>query len=155
MQRDESEKRPEGACIFCRKVGGDDDTEHTIARSDYVYVTLNLYPYNNGHMLVVPYEHTSTPETLSPDALLDLMTSANRAMAVLHEAYHPQAFNIGANIGAEAGAGIEEHFHLHVVPRWGGDTNYMTVVSQTRIIPEWIDDTYRQLREIWERLFSD
>lgn len=146
---DEMEK----ICVFCRKIDADDAAEHVLARYEHVFVTLNLYPYNNGHLMVVPWRHVASPEDLPLEALVDLMVTTNRAMAVLREAYNPQAFNMGANIGAEAGAGIEGHFHLHVVPRWGGDTNYMTVVAGTRVIPEWIDDTYRQLREIWGRLF--
>ncbi|MBN1286305.1 MAG: HIT domain-containing protein [Anaerolineae bacterium] len=141
-------------CVFCHKARARDDaSEHILARSEHVYVTLNLYPYNNGHLMVIPYIHVASSERLPAEALLDLMATANRAMAVLRDAYNPQAFNIGANIGAAAGAGIAEHFHLHVVPRWGGDTNYMTVIAETRVIPDWIDDTYQQLREIWERRF--
>lgn len=144
----------DGGCIFCQKVQGKDDAaEHVLARSAHVYVTLNLYPYNNGHMMVVPYAHVSSMEALPTEVLTDLMATTNRALAVLREAYNPQAFNIGANIGAAAGAGIVEHFHLHVVPRWGGDNNFMSVVGGTRVIPEWIDDTYKMLREVWERLF--
>lgn len=142
------------ACIFCRKVDAPSDAaEHVLARSAHVFVTLNLYPYNNGHLMVVPYAHVASMEALPSPALTDLMETANRAMAVLRAASNPHAFNVGANIGAAAGAGIEEHFHLHVVPRWSGDTNYMTVVGETRVIPEWIDDTYKVLRALWVELF--
>ena len=141
------------ACVFCQKTTTDDDAvEHVLARSSHVYVTLNLYPYNNGHLLVVPYAHVASMEALPLDALTDMMQITNRALAVLREAYAPHAFNIGANIGAAAGAGIEEHFHLHVVPRWAGDTNYMTVVSATRVIPDWIDHTYEFLHDVWQRV---
>ncbi len=147
-------KDMDDACIFCRKVNAEDDAaEHVLARSAHVFVTLNLYPYNNGHLMVVPYVHVSSMEALPSEALTDLIETTNRALAVLREASNPQAFNIGANIGAAAGAGIEEHFHLHVVPRWAGDTSYMTIVGGTRVIPEWIDDTYRTLRDIWQRLY--
>lgn len=159
LQKDSSKQTGEGegmeqeTCIFCGKIDGDDRQEHVLARSDAVFVTLNRYPYNNGHLMIVPYAHVPSIEDLPGEALSDLMSTTNQALAVLREAYNPQAFNIGANIGAEAGAGIAEHFHLHVVPRWGGDTNYMTVVAATRIVPEWIDDTYRLLSKIWARRF--
>ncbi len=149
------EKKPVTGCIFCNKIHGDDDAEQVIARSAYVYVTLNRYPYNNGHVMVVPYEHVETQESLSEAALTDLMLTTNRTLAALRKLYNPPAFNLGANIGAAAGAGIAEHYHFHIVPRWPGDANFMTTISETRVVPDTLDNTYRELKAIWQQLFSD
>src|SRR5215813_861058 len=134
-------------CIFCAKAASQDEAtdraEHIVAKSKFVFVTLNLYPYNNGHLMVVPYEHLASLENLSPDVLSDLMATTNLALTALRKVYKPHAFNVGANIGSAAGAGIAGHFHLHVVPRWSGDTNYMTVVADTRVIPDLLDETWR------------
>jgi ATP adenylyltransferase len=99
--------------------------------------------------MVVPYEHVPTQEVLSDEALLDLMLTTNRALASLRQLYHPTAFNLGANLGQAAGAGIAEHFHLHVVPRWSGDVNFMSVVSNTRVVPDTLENTYSELKAIW------
>jgi ATP adenylyltransferase len=99
--------------------------------------------------MIVPNAHVASPEDLPVEALTDLMVTMNRALAALRTVYNPQAFNIGGNLGAAAGAGIAGHFHLHVVPRWAGDTNYMTVLAETRVIPDLLDDTWRKLREAW------
>jgi ATP adenylyltransferase len=145
------DKKPVVDCIFCAKLRDsvDERQEHIVARSKFVYVTLNLYPYNNGHLMIVANEHIASPELMPVEALTDLMVTTNRALAVLREIYNPQAFNVGANLGAAAGAGIAEHFHMHIVPRWGGDTNYMTVLAETRVIPDLLDETWRKLREAW------
>ncbi|MAS33183.1 MAG: HIT family hydrolase [Anaerolineaceae bacterium] len=149
------EKKPVEGCLFCNKHLGDDDAEQIVARSQHVYVTLNRYPYNNGHLMVVPYEHVQTQEALETEALTDLMLTINRALAALRKLYSPQAFNIGANIGAAAGAGIAEHYHFHLVPRWPGDANFMTVVGDTRVIPDTLDNTYEELKGIWQELYGD
>jgi ATP adenylyltransferase len=143
------EKKPIEGCVFCNKILADDTAEHVIGRSDYVYVTLNRYPYNNGHLMVVPYAHIPTQEDMPPEALLDMMQMVNKALRVLREAYRPQAFNLGANIGKAAGAGIAEHYHFHIVPRWDGDTNFMGVVGNTRIIPDTLDNIYHDLKQLW------
>ncbi|MBN1678739.1 MAG: HIT domain-containing protein [Anaerolineae bacterium] len=143
-------------CLFCVKGDGDpgdpafDDREHIIARSAHVYVTLNAYPYNNGHLLIVPYAHVPSIEPLPADALTDLMHTLNRALAALRTVYQPHGFNVGANIGEAAGAGIAEHFHLHVVPRWSGDSNFMTIAAGTRVIPDTLDASCQQLRAAWD-----
>ena len=136
-------------CIFCHKIDADDDAEYVVHRSEHVFVTLNLYPYNNGHLLVVPYAHVADLDALPVATLTDLMQTAQDAISALRAVYHPAAFNLGINLGPAAGAGIAEHLHLHVVPRWEGDANYMTVVAGTRIIPDLLDDTYRKLRAAW------
>jgi ATP adenylyltransferase len=149
------EKKPATGCIFCSKAAGDDDeAEHIVARSEHVYVTLNRYPYNNGHLMVVPYAHVETQEALPPEALTDLMLTVNRALGALRRLYNPQAFNLGANIGAAAGAGITEHYHFHIVPRWPGDANFMSTVANTRVVPDTLDNTYRELKAIWQEVYG-
>jgi ATP adenylyltransferase len=148
------EKKPVTGCIFCNKVTGDDEAEQIVARSEYVYVTLNRYPYNNGHLMVVPYEHVDTQEALTTEALTDLMLTINRSLGALRKLYNPAAFNLGANIGAAAGAGIAEHYHFHIVPRWPGDANFMSTVADTRVIPDTLDNTYRELKSIWQELYG-
>jgi ATP adenylyltransferase len=147
------EKKPVEGCIFCQLATTDDDRNQIIARSEHVFVTLNIYPYNNGHLMVIPYEHVSTQEDLAAVVLTDLMMTVNRCLGVLRKAYNPPAFNLGANIGAAAGAGIAEHYHFHIVPRWPGDANFMTVVGNTRVIPDTLDNTYRKLKAVWDELY--
>jgi ATP adenylyltransferase len=143
----------EPTCIFCSKVEEDNDPKnHILYRGKHCFVILNLYPYNNGHLMVVPYQHTSKLEEIEETALAELMTLTQKAVEILTAAYNPQGFNIGINLGTAAGAGIATHIHQHVVPRWNGDTNFVSIVGQTRIIPEWIDETYVQLRDRWERV---
>lgn len=149
------EKKPRQGCVFCSKVSSSDADEQVIARSSTVFVTLNRFPYNNGHLMVVPYEHVSSQEELSEQSLTDLMVTVNRSLAVLRDAYGATAFNIGANLGEAAGAGIAAHYHFHVVPRWPGDANFMTTVSATRVIPDTLENTYRDLRASWQKLFPE
>ncbi|GAB4509637.1 MAG: HIT domain-containing protein [Anaerolineae bacterium] len=148
------EKKPVEGCVFCNKVHADDAPEHVIGRSTHVYATLNRYPYNNGHVMVVPYQHIASQEELSTEALTDLMVTVNRTLAALRTAYHPPAFNLGANIGLAAGAGIAEHYHFHIVPRWPGDANFMSTVSNTRVIPDTLDNTYQELKSLWQAQFG-
>lgn len=120
-------------------------------RGDLCYVLLNRFPYNNGHLMVAPYAHVASLDDLDFETSAELMALVKRSLGVLRGAYQPEGFNVGANIGAAAGAGIEDHLHVHVVPRWAGDTNYMTTVGKTRTIPEWIDETYNQLRPLFDQ----
>jgi ATP adenylyltransferase len=144
----------DGECVFCAKLAANDDPAHHILyRGEYCFATLNLYPYNNGHLMVVPNRHTAMLEDLSPAELADLMGITQQALRVLRAASNPQGFNIGINQGQAGGAGIADHLHQHIVPRWNGDTNYLSVIAETRTIPEWIDQTYQRLREIWETQF--
>lgn len=146
------EKKLVDGCVFCNLLT-DPNEQQIIARSKYVYVTLNLYPYNNGHVMVVPYEHVDTQEKLAPEALTDLILTVNRTLAVLRKAYNAPAFNLGANIGSAAGAGIAAHYHFHIVPRWNGDSNFMTTVASTRVIPDTLENIHRDLKSTWETLF--
>lgn len=149
------EKTPVEGCVFCNKTHGDDEAEHVVARSTFVYVTLNRFPYSNGHVMVVPYAHVTSQEMMPVEALTDLMVTVNRTLAALRDIYNPPAFNLGANLGAAAGAGIAAHYHFHIVPRWPGDINFMTTVADTRVIPDTLENTYRDLRAAWVRLFSN
>lgn len=137
-------------CIFCDLPAAQaDEASLIVHRGQHGYVILNRYPYNNGHMMVVPFAHVSTFELLDDAALAEIMQLCNAAIATLRAMYQPQAFNLGANIGAAAGAGIADHVHMHIVPRWSGDTNFMTTVSTTRVIPADLQDTYRLARQHW------
>ncbi len=147
------EKKPIDGCVFCNLPNLEGETQ-IIARSEYVYVTLNLYPYNNGHVMVVPYDHIASSEAMPVAALTDLMVTTNKTLAALRRLYGATAFNMGANLGAAAGAGIAEHFHFHIVPRWAGDSNFMTIVSGTRVIPDTLDNIYRELKAVWAELYG-
>ena len=140
-------------CVFCAKAHYVDEAteqaEWIVARSEFVFVTLNKFPYNNGHVMVIPYAHVPSLETLPVEALTDMMVTVNRALAALRKVYNPQGFNVGANLGGAAGAGIAAHMHMHIVPRWSGDTNYLSIIGETRVIPDLLDDTWRKLREAW------
>jgi ATP adenylyltransferase len=116
------------------------------------YVVLNLYPYNNGHLMVVPYRHTGTLASLTTDELSEVMLLTQRAEIALTEAYQPHGLNVGINLGKPAGAGILDHLHVHLVPRWNGDTNFMTAVGNVRVLPEDLLDSARRLRPIFDRL---
>lgn len=142
------EEKPAG-CVLCHALNANpsDDREHLVLkRGSHALIVMNLYPYNNGHLMVVPHSHAGTLETLSDEALSEMMQLIKEAIAALGVAFGPEGFNVGLNLGKVAGAGIEAHIHFHVVPRWGGDTNFMTVTSGTRVIPEDIRTTYDQIK---------
>jgi ATP adenylyltransferase len=140
----------EEQCVFCVAVASDKDEDNLImARGKQVFIILNRYPYTSGHLMVVPYEHCSSLEQLDPQTRAEMMELTNRAILVLKSVYQPQGFNLGMNIGEAAGAGIAEHIHLHIVPRWGGDTNFMSSLADTRVLPEALEDTYRRVRAAW------
>ncbi len=145
------ERSPDG-CLFCIKPREQDAKAHIVHRGQLCYVTLNRFPYNNGHLMLIPYTHVATLEVLDAESLAELMALAQLSLRVLREAYNPEGFNVGANIGKAAGAGIADHVHLHIVPRWIGDANYMTAVGKTRVIPEWMDQTYERLQPLFERI---
>ena len=129
-----------------------DNSENlVVVRGQHAFVILNRFPYTSGHLMVVPYEHSPSLEQLDPPARCEMMELTNRAVQVLRDEYQPEGFNLGMNIGAAAGAGIAEHVHLHVVPRWGGDTNFMSSVAGTRVLPEALEDTYRRVKAAWEK----
>ncbi len=138
-----------GGCIFCDKMQSAvaNDRENLILlRGKHDFVMLNLYPYANGHMLVVPYQHSGELDALGPETLQEMMLLINRCIQALRTVLKPQGFNVGANLGRAAGAGVEDHIHFHIVPRWAGDTNFMPVLSDVRMIPELLQQTYDQLK---------
>ncbi len=135
-------------CIFCSKPQrGDDAAARILERGEVCFSILNAFPYNNGHLMVAPFEHVGSIEGLDAATLAEMMALAQRSLAALRAAYGPDGFNMGINEGKIAGAGFDEHVHLHVVPRWGGDTNYMPVVGSTRVLPESLDSSYEALTE--------
>jgi ATP adenylyltransferase len=137
----------EDGCIFCDLPAADDDEGNLLlARGDLGFVLLNRYPYNPGHLMVAPYRHTGDLEDLADEELLGLDHLVRRCVAALRETMQPHGFNIGMNVGRIAGAGIPDHLHWHLVPRWGGDSNFMPVVGQTKVLPELLEETYRRLR---------
>ncbi len=115
------------------------------------YVILNLYPYNNGHVMVVPYRHVATLAALSRDEVVEMALLTQRCEVALNEAYQPQGMNVGINLGKAAGAGVLDHVHVHVVPRWSGDTNFMSVIGEMRVLPEDLNSTVARLRPIFEK----
>jgi ATP adenylyltransferase len=135
------------ACVFCSIAARDDDENTFILhRAGRNFVVLNIYPYTSGHLMIVPFEHTADFAALSKETSDELMDLAKRAQALLDETYHPHGFNLGMNLGGAAGAGVSDHLHLHVLPRWSGDANFMTTVGETRVIPEDLRATYEKLR---------
>lgn len=143
--------KPNG-CVFCHKPCCADEDEHILHRGDFCYVTLNRYPYSNGHLMVIPYTHVSSLEDLDAPTLTEIMLSVNTSLAALREVYSPHGFNLGVNLGQAAGAGIDEHVHMHVVPRWSADNNFMPIVAQTRVIPEMLDQAYARLEPVFAAL---
>jgi ATP adenylyltransferase len=138
-------------CIFCEGLKLADGVENLIIyRGLKAFVMINRFPYTSGHLMIVPYEHKPSLELLQADSRSDLMELAAQAIQVLNKLYAPQGYNLGMNIGNAAGAGVAEHVHLHVVPRWVGDTNFMSSVSQTRVLPELLEETYRRVKEAWD-----
>jgi ATP adenylyltransferase len=147
---------PAAGCIFCLR-GQAGDASHppdplVLFRGPTCFIVLNKYPYNNGHLMVVPYSHVSSLAGLKVEELNELAVLTQRSELALREAYNPDAMNIGINLGKPAGAGIVEHVHIHVVPRWNGDTNFMTVFGETRVLPEDLASTASRMRPIFEAL---
>ncbi len=140
-----------GGCIFVDLPAETDDRKNTILfRGENAFVMLNAYPYTSGHLMVAPYRHTAEMSELDDATLLEINKLVSRALGWLKLAYKPEGFNIGVNLGSAGGAGIPDHIHWHVVPRWNGDTNYMTTVGETRVLPQSLEDTYDRLRGIIE-----
>lgn len=139
------EKQSDG-CIFCQKLKEDDDKKNYILeRGSKCFTIMNIYPYNNGHLMVIPNRHVANIEELETSELTEIMQLIKRSVMVLKNTVFPEGFNIGANIGRLAGAGIADHIHFHIVPRWTADTNFMPVVANTNVIPEGLNQTYDKL----------
>ena len=141
----------EDRCVFCDAAAAGDDAAMLIAfRGRKNFVILNRFPYTSGHTMVVPYAHQATLSELDSETLTEMIVLAQRLEGALQTIYHPEGYNVGLNIGRAAGAGIAGHLHLHVLPRWVGDTNFMTTVSETRVLPEELTQTYERLRRTLE-----
>lgn len=139
----------QSSCIFCDfpAMGEAHDAQNLILhRSEHAFVILNAFPYSNGHLMVVPFRHTSTFEEFTDPELLDVMRLNRLSLSLLKSAFHPDGFNLGVNMGRAAGAGIEQHLHWHIVPRWSGDTNFMPVLADVRVIPQSLAVTYARLK---------
>lgn len=142
--------RPGRDCVFCEALSREDGPENLILyRGKQCFVILNRFPYTSGHLMVLPYEHTSNFEELNESARHEIMDLLSRASAVLRAVYHPNGMNIGANLGVAAGAGVADHLHFHIVPRWSGDTNFMSTVGGTRVLPETLEETYQRMKKAW------
>jgi ATP adenylyltransferase len=142
-----------GGCVFCEKAASTDDEANLLPyRGQRCFVLMNLYPYNNGHLMISPYTHVPSIEELDVETLAEMMTTAQMCLAALRGAMHPQGYNMGINQGTVAGAGIKDHVHLHVVPRWNGDTNFMPVLADTKVMPDYLANTYKQLRAQFETI---
>jgi ATP adenylyltransferase len=140
-------------CFLCRAVEADpdDDREHYLVhRGERCFVILNKFPYNSGHVMVAPNVHEPSIEELGPEELAEMMDLAKRSIAALRTVYRPEGFNLGINQGKVAGAGVEDHVHLHVVPRWAADTNFMPVIADARVLPQALDDSWAEIREAFE-----
>jgi len=142
--------KEENGCVFCEALGLPDSPQNLIVhRAQLAFVIINRYPYTSGHLMVVPYTHEPSLEGLEAGMRAEIMELATQCVTVLRRAYNPQGFNIGINIGEPAGAGITDHVHLHIVPRWTGDTNFMSSLGQTRVLPETLEDTWTRVRQAW------
>lgn len=138
-------------CVFCLAVEAEDNGENLIFyRGERVFMILNRYPYTSGHVMCVPYSHKNRLQDLSREARIEMMDLVSKAVEVLQSVYQPEGFNVGLNLGESAGAGLADHLHMHIVPRWGGDTNFMSTIGLTRVMPESLPDTYRRIKDAWD-----
>jgi len=142
--------KKEKGCIFCSKPKADDEEHLIIKRGEHTYIIMNLYPYNNAHLMVIPYRHVSILSELNDDELFEMMKMTQLCEKVLNEVYTPDGMNVGMNIGEAAGAGIADHLHIHIVPRWKGDTNFISTLGRTRVIPEKMEESYHKLKKVFD-----
>jgi ATP adenylyltransferase len=147
-----SASEPPPTCIFCHALEGEDAAPLIVARGRTAYVILNLYPYNSGHLMVVPNRHVATLAAMTAEELSELMSLVQRSEIALAEVYAPHGMNVGLNLGRAAGAGIADHLHVHAVPRWSGDTSFMSVVGDVRVLPEELPASAARLRPVFARL---
>lgn len=144
------EHKNEEGCVFCQALKEPERTRSLVVfLGNKAYVILNRYPYTSGHVMVIPKKHVATIEDLDSETRLEMMELTNTCITVLRKVYSPEGFNLGMNIGEAAGAGIAEHVHMHIVPRWGGDTNFMSSLGNTRVLPEALEDTLHRVRKAW------
>ncbi|MCD6576925.1 MAG: HIT domain-containing protein [Anaerolineaceae bacterium] len=144
-------KAPKG-CVFCSAAQQEDSEDNLIvARGEHAFVILNRYPYTSGHIMIVPFDHVDTFNKMDKETCAEIMSLIRQGISVLDHVYQPDGYNMGANLGASAGAGITNHIHFHLVPRWGGDTNYMTSIGNARVLPEDLSETFRRLKDAWPK----
>jgi len=144
---------PVSDCIFCSALARQDGPDNLIvARTQLGFVIMNRFPYTSGHIMVVPNAHQPSLELLDAETRSELMELVSHGIQVLRTIYTPEGFNVGVNIGTAAGAGITDHVHMHVVPRWAGDTNFMSAVAATRVLPEALEDTYMRVQAAWNKI---
>ena len=143
------------SCVFCEALSMDDEKALILYRGSHSYIILNKYPYNSGHLMVVSNRHVPSIEDLGPDEISEIGFLVKASVIALKRVYKPHGFNIGANIGEASGAGIAGHFHVHVVPRWVGDTNYITVVSGTKVVPQSLEDSYNSLKGVVKSVIGE
>jgi ATP adenylyltransferase len=144
----DASKDRESECIFCAAFeSGDDKASMIVRRGERCFVILNKFPYTNGHLMIAPYEHIATLQGLDEPTVTELMSLAQRAINALETSYSPHGYNVGFNQGRVAGAGVEHHIHMHVVPRWGGDTNFMPVLGDTRVMNQTLADSFKTVSE--------
>jgi ATP adenylyltransferase len=142
--------RTEQGCVFCRAANGEDGLENLVFhRGEGAFMILNRFPYTSGHVMCVPYAHVEQLPKLPRQVQHEVIELVTKAVAVLSEVYQPEGFNVGMNLGEIAGAGIAEHLHMHIVPRWGGDTSFISTVGQTRVLPESLEETYQRVKAAW------
>ena len=147
-----SAEEQRGPCIFCVDAGRGDDIERLILfRSTHAFIIMNRYPYTSGHVMIAPYLHIGNLTATAGEALSEMMNLSQHCLAALDAVYRPDGYNVGMNLGECAGAGVRDHLHMHVVPRWVGDSSFMTVTGETRILPESLGDTYRKLKAALEQ----
>lgn len=145
------ENRADQGCVFCLAAEGDDGLENLVfQRGEGVFMILNRYPYTSGHLMCVPYVHAEKLQDLPRAVRTELIEQVSKAVEVLQSVYEPEGFNVGLNLGTVAGAGIADHLHMHIVPRWGGDTSFISAVGQTRVLPESLTETYRRVKQAWD-----
>jgi len=144
--------KPAG-CFLCEAIRSEDDARHYVVyRGSKCFIIMNLFPYNPGHLMIAPYRHLPSLEDLSDEELYDLIKLTKFSLKILKKAFNPHGFNIGVNIGSVAGAGIEDHVHVHVVPRWSGDTNFMPLLADVKVIPQALEETYKKLKKALEEI---
>ena len=141
----------EYGCVFCNALAREDNAHNLIVmRGERAFVILNKFPYTSGHVMVAPFDHKDNLDNLDAPTRAEMMELTSACITALKKVYAPQAFNVGMNIGAAAGAGVPGHVHIHIVPRWNGDTNFMSTVGETRVLPEELEVTYMRMKEAWE-----
>jgi ATP adenylyltransferase len=138
------------SCVFCDKVEADDREALIVHRAKHNFIVLNKFPYTSGHVMIVPYAHLDELQKLPPEAAQEMMALSQKMEQVLRQVYHPDGINLGMNIGKAAGAGVAGHIHMHVLPRWVADANFVSVISETRVLPEALDETWQKLHHALE-----